>query len=92
MSQNVEQIIKNLFAKIQKVPVDAIDFQADLFEVYGVDSLRAVKLLSSLEVELDIELPETEVGKLRTLADVAACAHAVLDGNRAGGGSVAGAR
>lgn len=90
MSQNVEQIIKNLFAKIQKIPVDQIDIKADLFEVYGVDSLRAVKLLSSLEVELDIELPETEVGKLRTLADVAACASAVIEGNRAS--SIAGAR
>jgi acyl carrier protein len=78
MSQNLEQIIKTLFAKIQKVPIDEVDMAADLFEVYGVDSLRAVKLLSSLEVELDIELPEDQVGKLRTLNDVFACASAAL--------------
>lgn len=78
MSQNLEQIIKTLFAKIQKLPVEEVDINADLFEVYGVDSLRAVKLLSSLEVELDIELPEDQVGKLRTLSDVLACASSVV--------------
>lgn len=78
MSQNLEQIIKSLFAKIQKLSVDEVDMDADLFEVYGVDSLRAVKLLSSLEVELDIELPEDQVGKLRTLNDVFACVSAVV--------------
>jgi acyl carrier protein len=79
MSQNLEQIIKTLFAKIQKLPVEEVDMDADLFEVYGVDSLRAVKLLSSLEVELDIELPEDKVGSLRTLNDVFACASAVVE-------------
>ena len=82
MSQNLEQIIKSLFAKIQKVPVDEVDVNADLFEVYGVDSLRAVKLLSSLEVELDIELPTDDVGKLRTLHDVHMCVSNVLDQGR----------
>ena len=82
MGQNLEQIVKTLFAKIQKVPVDEVDVNADLFEVYGVDSLRAVKLLSSLEVELDIELPEDQVGKLRTLKDVINCASAVVEQSR----------
>lgn len=82
MSQNVEEIIKTLFSKIQKVPVDAVDMNADLFEVYGVDSLRAVKLLSALEVELDIELPEDQVSKVRTLNDVATCANGVLGHGR----------
>jgi acyl carrier protein len=78
MSQDLEQIIKTLFAKIQKISVEEIDVNADLFEVYGVDSLRAVKLLSSLEVELDIELPEQDVGTLRTLNDVRLCAASVV--------------
>jgi len=82
MGQNLEQIIKTLFAKIQKIPIDEVDMNADLFEVYGVDSLRAVKLLSSLEVELDIELPEDQVGKLRTLKDVFNCASAVVEHGR----------
>jgi acyl carrier protein len=82
MSQNLEQIIKMSFAKIQKLPVEEVDVRADLFEVYGMDSLRAVKLLSSLEVELDIELPEEQLGKLRTLGDVVACVSSVVEQGR----------
>ncbi len=79
MSQDLEPLIKSLFAKIQKVPADSVDMNADLFEVYGVDSLRAAKLLSALEVELEIELPSEQTGSLRTLSDVMRCARGVLE-------------
>jgi acyl carrier protein len=87
MSQDVELLIKSLFARIQKVPLEAIDMNADLFEVYGVDSLRAVKLLSSLEVELEIELPSEQTAALRTLNDVLRCARGALEVARGGGGT-----
>lgn len=78
MSQQPEQLIKSLFAKIQKIPLEQVDMNADLFEVYGVDSLRAVKLLSTLEVEMEIELPDAQTGKLRTLNDVLGCVMQIL--------------
>jgi acyl carrier protein len=40
--------------------------------------VRAVKLLSTLEVELDIEFPEEEMQDIRTLEDVRALAQRLL--------------
>ncbi|WP_437906498.1 acyl carrier protein [Sorangium sp. So ce327] len=73
MSQDLELLIRSLFARIQKVPAETVDMNADIFQVYGVDSLRAVKLLSTLEVELEIELPSEQAGNLRSLNDVLRC-------------------
>jgi acyl carrier protein len=58
--------------------VEQVDPKADIFEVYGVNSVRAVKLLSTLEVELDIEFPEEEMQDIRTLEDVRALAQRLL--------------
>jgi acyl carrier protein len=41
--------------------------------------------LSSLEVELDIELPADATATLRTLNDVVRCAAGVMDTSRAAG-------
>lgn len=62
--------IKSIFSAVQKIPINDIDTTANIFEVYHVDSLKAVKLLSTLEVELDIEIPEAEMQRIRTLDDV----------------------
>lgn len=55
-----------------------MDPEADIFEEYGVNSVRAVKLLSTLEVELDIEFPEQEMQGIRTLSDVHRLSEALL--------------
>lgn len=70
--------IVSLFASIQKVPREQVDPQADIFAEYGVNSVRAVKLLSTLEVELDIEFPEEEMQEIRTLEDVRDLAQRLL--------------
>lgn len=70
--------IVGLFASIQKIPVEQVDPKADIFETYGVNSIRAVKLLSTLEVELDIEFPEEEMREIRTLEDVRDLARRLL--------------
>lgn len=80
MSRDLEQLIKSLFAKIQKVPLETVDMDVDIFETYGVDSLRAVKLLSNLEVELDIELPSEQTAGVRTLRDVLKSVQSVYRG------------
>lgn len=55
-----------------------MDPDADIFQEYGVNSVRAVKLLSTLEVELDIEFPEEEMQEIRTLEDVRKIAQRLL--------------
>lgn len=69
---DTRETIVAIFSKIQKLPKEEIDMDADLVEHYGIDSLRAVKLLSTLEVELDIEFPDEDMKSIKTLNDVRA--------------------
>jgi acyl carrier protein len=73
-SPDPRETILAIFSKIQRLPQAEIDMEADLVKHYGIDSLRAVKLLSTLEVELDIEFPDEDMRSIRTLNDVAALA------------------
>ena len=43
----------------------------DLFEVLGIDSLQALDLLTDLEEEFSIEIPDYEVQGVNTLAGLA---------------------
>ena len=43
---------------------------ADLSSHYSVDSLRALRILSTVEVELGIEFPEGQMRNIRTLNHV----------------------
>lgn len=76
--QDLMATIVSLFSSIQKIPQDQVDPQADIFQEYGVNSVRAVKLLSTLEVELDIEFPEEDMQEIRTLEDVRDLAQKLL--------------
>lgn len=52
-------------------PVIALD--SKLGDELGLDSLDRVQLGIRLEYRLDIEIPDTELGQWRTVADVLAC-------------------
>ncbi|MCO5170572.1 MAG: acyl carrier protein [Planctomycetes bacterium] len=43
----------------------------DLFQALGVDSVQALDLLSALELELGVELPDYELAEVRSFADLA---------------------
>lgn len=43
----------------------------DLFEQLGIDSFQAVELISDLEEEFDIELPDYELQGIKTFAALA---------------------
>src|SRR4051794_16983692 len=48
VNPEIAQTVRSLFARIQKLHEHEVAMDADLFEEYGLDSLRAVKLLSQL--------------------------------------------
>ena len=62
----IELVIKNLGVPAEKV-VESANFVNDL----GADSLDVVELLSRLEDEYGIMIPDDEVENLVTVADVA---------------------
>lgn len=43
----------------------------DLFDALGIDSVQALELLSQLELEFRIELPDYELAEVRSFADLA---------------------
>lgn len=44
---------------------------ADVFESLGVDSMQVLELLSELELEFDIEIPDYELRGVKTFAELA---------------------
>lgn len=62
--------IATSFAKLVGKKPTEIDFDANIFDHYGVDSVQAVKLLADVEVEYDIDIPEEDAQHIRTLNDL----------------------
>lgn len=67
---NVEEIVTNRFSEIMKLDPKTIDVNAALAAEYGVDSMRALKLISQVEVEFDVDIEEEEARTIKTLNDV----------------------
>ncbi len=69
MSQDIldrvrKVVVEQLVVKQEEV-VEAASFQEDL----GADSLDVVELVMALEEEFGIEIPDDEVGGLKTVGD-----------------------
>jgi acyl carrier protein len=60
-----------LAAKRFKVDPAGIAPDADVFESLGVDSVQVLELLSELERELDIEVPDYELRGVKSFAELA---------------------
>jgi acyl carrier protein len=43
----------------------------DVFESLGIDSFQAVELMSELELEFDVEIPDYELQGVKTFAQLA---------------------
>lgn len=67
ITQRVIQLARTRFAK-QPGTLRAED---DMFEALGIDSVQALDLLSLLEQEFAIELPDYEMAEVRTFAELA---------------------
>lgn len=66
--EKVKMILSNQF----DVDEDAITAETNIMEELGADSLDVVDMLMSLEDEFDVEIPDEEIEKMRTVADVVA--------------------
>ncbi|MFT6396712.1 MAG: acyl carrier protein [Bradymonadia bacterium] len=53
--------------------VETIGFTAesDFFDSLGIDSLKALELLSELEMEFDVEIPDYELQGVKTFGQLA---------------------
>jgi acyl carrier protein len=70
MNSTIREEVQRRFAQIMKIDAGALDLDARLDDAYGVTSMQAMRLLSELELELGIDVPESEYQTLLTLNDV----------------------
>ncbi len=66
-----ESVIRRLFAQVCALDESSVRSDVPLLE-YGLDSARGIDLLVTLESQFDIRIPDDDIMKMRTLADVTA--------------------
>ncbi|HEY7139982.1 MAG TPA: acyl carrier protein [Methylomirabilota bacterium] len=71
-TQDVAEGLREIMAARLGLPPEQLVPQARLVEDLGLDSLDAVELAISVERKFDIEVPEEELTKLKTVADMVA--------------------
>lgn len=71
-AQDVAAGLKEIMAARLGLPAEQLVPEARLVEDLGLDSLDAVELAISVERKFDIEVPEEELTKLKTVADMVA--------------------
>jgi acyl carrier protein len=70
--QDVVEGLREIMAARLGLPAEQLVPEARLVEDLGLDSLDAVELAISVERKFDIEVPEEELTKLKTVADMVA--------------------
>lgn len=70
MSDTSQRLIQ-LAAKKFKVDAAKLSEEQDFFAALGIDSVQALELLSELEIEFDIEVPDYELSDVKTFSALA---------------------
>lgn len=70
MSDTTQRLI-NLAGKKFKVDPQGLSPEQDFFDALGIDSVQALELLSELEIEFDVEVPDYELQGVKTFAALA---------------------
>lgn len=71
MSQIADRFVQ-MIAESHHIPVDKITPDAS-FESIGIDSLGAMSMISDIEEEFNISVPDAEVLTMRTVGHALAC-------------------
>jgi acyl carrier protein len=71
-AQDVADGLREIMSARLGLPPEQLVPEARLVEDLGLDSLDAVELAISVERKFDIEVPEEELAKLKTVADMVA--------------------
>jgi acyl carrier protein len=72
VTHDVAGELKEIMAARLGLPAEQLVPEARLVDDLGLDSLDAVELAISVERKFDIEVPEEELTKLKTVADMVA--------------------
>jgi acyl carrier protein len=67
---NLEERVKNLVVTQLGVDAAKVTTNASFIDDLGADSLDTVELVMAFEEEFDLEIPDEEAQKMRTVVDV----------------------
>ena len=67
---DVAEKVKKIIVDQLGVSADEVKPEASFVEDLGADSLDVVDMLMSLEDEFDVEIPDDEIEKIRTVGDL----------------------
>ena len=68
MAVDTDQIV-DIIAKQLQIDEDQVTPDASFMDDLGADSLDTVELIMALEEEFDIEIPDSDAEKIRTVQD-----------------------
>lgn len=63
-------VTKSLIVERMGIPPEEVVLSASLRDDLGLDSLDALELVSAMEEELGVTVPEEEIGQLATVSDI----------------------
>ena len=70
MDTQIFEKIRDLLAEQLDSPADSITPESDIIDDLEADSLTVLDMVMTLEDEFDIEIPDEDVEKLRTVGSV----------------------
>ena len=73
--KQLEEKVKDIIVEELGVERDKLKPEASFMEDLGADSLDTVELVMAFEKEFDIDIPDEEAEKLRTVGDALAYLH-----------------
>jgi acyl carrier protein len=69
-----EQKLLELVSQRFKTDASGLGLDEDIFERFGIDSLQALDLLSSVELEFGVTIPDSRLKEIKTLRNLVAVA------------------
>lgn len=70
MSASMEEKVKSIIVEQLGVDEESVTAEASFIDDLGADSLDIVELVMTMEEEFDLEIPDEDAEKIKTVADV----------------------
>jgi len=70
MTANVEEKVRTLISEQLAVELDKVTMTASFIDDLGADSLDIVELVMTMEEEFNLDIPDEDAGKIKTVGDV----------------------
>ena len=70
MSSDIEKKVKEIVSEQLSISEDEVKAEATFIEDLGADSLAIIEMIMAFEEEYDMEIPDEEAEKIRTVQDV----------------------